>query len=672
MKTLMAMCLDPQPLQFPNPPNHPPAFHAPPVDFAPPPRDCQTTPHRSSALPLIHTYADIDQLRPLTPAEGKLLEHCKSGNRCVLGDGKLPATKTPDREVRADLLRYLILGGCKDFRANGWGVTLSGAYISGALDLSFETTHKATGIQNCRFSEPFTAIQAKFKMLNLSGSSLPSINAQGAKLTGGAFLRGVTATGQISLSGAQIGGQLDCNGATFSHTQGNALNAEGAKITGTVFLDSVTAMGEVSLSGAQIGGQLACTGATFSHTQGDALNAEGAKITQGVFVRDVTATGEVSLSGAQIIGQLDCTGATFSATKGRALNTHSAKITGNIFLRGVTATGEVSLSGAQIGGQLDCNGATFFAKSGGALTLQSTDIREVFFWRNVTCREGILNFTAAHVGDLVDDMASWPEAGRLILDGFTYDRISGAATDAATRLAWLAKGSTWKGAFFPQPYTQLAKALRDMGHDSDARRVLAKREKLLHQFRRKLWRERSRRDPPNYVVALGTDIRCAANWIWERGFLNLVVGYGFHPLRSPLWLLALWVYATSLSHHAWEAGDFAPNSDVIQNSHEWVALAKSDAPNPAKAWSEPPTPQQAETRRAYVPGQDWATFNRYAYAADMVIPIINLGQTDAWAPSTERGPWGWRLWAASFVLTLAGWIVTALGAAAITGIIRRD
>ena len=37
-----------------------------------------------------------------------------------------------------------------------------------------------------------------------------------------------------------------------------------------------------------------------------------------------------------------------------------------------------------------------------------------------------------------------------------------------------------------------------------------------------------------------------------------------------------------------------------------------------------------------------------------------------------RKPWGWHLWWLKGVLSVMGWIVTALGAAAITGIIRRD
>ncbi|KIC30844.1 hypothetical protein RA25_18160 [Leisingera sp. ANG-S5] len=113
------------------------------------------------------------------------------------------------------------------------------------------------------------------------------------------------------------------------------------------------------------------------------------------------------------------------------------------------------------------------------------------------------------------------------------------------------------------------------------------------------------------------------------------------------------------AHLAWEEGSFAPNSGPILTSPEWKALARTD-PNPAQAWGQS------------VPGKDWESFDKYAYAADLVIPILDLGQTDAWAPSTERGWWGKQLWWLRWVFTTLGWIVTALGAAALTGIIRRE
>ncbi|MGC1428912.1 MAG: hypothetical protein WA822_10010, partial [Albidovulum sp.] len=144
--------------------------------------------------------------------------------------------------------------------------------------------------------------------------------------------------------------------------------------------------------------------------------------------------------------------------------------------------------------------------------------------------------------------------------------------------------------------------------------------------------------------------------------LNLIVGYGYRPLRSVGALFILWVVASLLAYAAWDEGSFAPNSDVILSSDEWTVLANdSSVYNPAKSWSD-----------KHAAGQDWETFSPWAYGFDIVVPILNVGQTDAWAPSTNRRGWGWRLWWARWFLSSFGWIISALGAAAITGLIRRD
>ena len=51
--------------------------------------------------------------------------------------------------------------------------------------------------------------------------------------------------------------------------------------------------------------------------------------------------------------------------------------------------------------------------------------------------------------------------------------------------------------------------------------------------------------------------------------------------------------------------------------------------------------------------------------------MLTFGQTDAWDTSMDRSPWGKLRWWRGWVLISFGWIVTALGAAAITGIIQR-
>jgi hypothetical protein len=320
-----------------------------------------------------------------------------------------------------------------------------------------------------------------------------------------------------------------------------------------------------------------------------------------------------------------------------------------------------------------------------------------------------------------------------VLTGFTYDILHGT-TDVGERLTWLSTGSIWNGSFHPQPYEQLSRILRRSGHNTEARAILVAKEKAQRHATRKHWRgERKLRRqfrwfsqglltdaeqklsqiseetpstaefarvltrrfnlfhgnsekeaPQKYAHAKTTDLarsyaqldfrneqflrafrlrfRIGLHWCWDK-LLSLTVGYGYKPQRSAYVLGALILIGGTLSQLAWDAGDFAPNSDVILDSNDWqpLATAREAYPNPAQIWSN-------QNER----GQDYATFNAVYYAIDIVVPIISIGQEAAWAPSTNRGAWGWWLWLANPILTLMGWIVTAIGAAAVTGVIRKD
>lgn len=170
----------------------------------------------------------------------------------VLGD--LPTPGDPTREVRAEVLRYLILGGCEDHPGADWGLQLEGARITGTLDLSFATARGITSLVYCRFDQPIAALQTQFQLLNLNGSTLPGLFAQGAKVAGSVTLDSATATATVDVNSAEIGGQLDCENAKLSAQTGEALTAHSSRITGGVFLRRVTATATVNLSSAEIGG----------------------------------------------------------------------------------------------------------------------------------------------------------------------------------------------------------------------------------------------------------------------------------------------------------------------------------------------------------------------------------------------------------------------------------
>jgi hypothetical protein len=351
------------------------------------------------------------------------------------------------------------------------------------------------------------------------------------------------------------------------------------------------------------------------------------------------------------------------------LNLDKALVQGDVSLDGTVFSERVCLSGARIKGQLDCEDATFSssripigqksAEQSFAFDGQDMRVDQGFFWRDVTVLDGVVDLSLAKVGALADDYESWPAKGSLRLNGFTYEGLARSPKDTTGRLEWLEAGSRVDGEFFPQPYTQLATVMRDIGHEADARTVLQKREKLLKIESRK--RIQMDTDPAskNYVIALAGDFGCAFHFIFADKLLQGLIGYGHKPFRSLIALAILITVTTFPAHWAYKEGDFAPNSAVILTSAGWQSALSS--PNPATVWSS-----KGEA------GQDWETFNPFIYAADVVVPIIRFGQTDAWAPSTNREPWGRRLWWAESIISLMGWIITALGAAAITGLIRRE
>lgn len=571
------------------------------------------------------TLAEI--LAAPSAAEALLLSHAAAGTACQFGSARPDPNATDAPRIRAALLAHLINGGSEAAPVAPQGLRLIGAVIEGGLQLSFLEARGETDLRLCHFDAPITARRAKLVQVILSGSVIPALSCEGATIDGSAFLVGVTCPGRISFANAAIGGQLALNGAEVG-----SLTAQGARIAASVYLRATAqapfrAKGEVSLSNATIDGQLALDGADLENSGGIALNLQGARIDGDVFLRDqpphrFRARGEMRLAAAEITGQLDCTGASFAAAEGR-----------------------------------------------NAFAAQRMQVGAEFFWQKVDLATGDLHMPSVHVGDLVDDLASWPGQGRSYIDGFTYDRITrGAPVDAASRLKWLAAVSQKDGRFLPQPYAQCAGTLARMGHEAEAREIMEA------QARRKgIQRRQNRLTHGDGAAKSGAGLARAKaenlfDWLWDRSAQG-IVGYGYAPFRALAWIIALVLLAGFLALQAWNEGSMAPNNDLIAASDGWQDLLLADCipkpnpgciANPAEVWNG-----------AEGAGIDWESFHALPYGVDVVLPVVELGQTAAWSPSKDRGPWGFTLWWARWPLILAGWLITALAAAAATGIIQR-
>lgn len=311
------------------------------------------------------TFSDFEDL---SDVELAVVEHCVAGTVARLGAG-VPETDGSKVRVRADLVRYLALGGCDAKPVHEKGVQIEGAWISGVIDLELCRDVRQLYLVECRI-EAIDAMDAEIDWVMLSGSRCGPLNFQGAKVRGDMFLRGgFTAKGEVCLSGAEIGGQLDCEDGTFEVKSGDALLAETVSIGGDVFLrDGFSAIGAVNFSGARISGEIFATGGRFeAKGAGHALIAHGARIGGSVALDrnekgQFHATGPVRMSRAEIGGQLTCRGGRFENPDGVALNLQGSTIGAGVLMRdGFEADGMVVLRHGTVRGNLDCTGGDFTA-----------------------------------------------------------------------------------------------------------------------------------------------------------------------------------------------------------------------------------------------------------------------------------------------------------------------
>lgn len=518
---------------------------------------------------------DLSDFEPFSEAESKLIKEAALPSRTVVADGTLPTKCNDAVQIRADLVRYLLL----THPLHDKGVRLRGAWIVGALDLQGCDCARDISLTACHLNEPLNLINASLRGLHVSSSRLNGVSADNASFSGSVYFRsGTHINGEVSLSGTQINGDLQiCDAVIESRTQ-DAVFAPSLRVQGSMFLGN------------------------YPYADGDT---------------SLVTTGQIFLS--------------------------SARVEHDFFLSNTAITlNDTALAGAVFG-------ATEEHGSDIAISLARARIGGILFLQTNQISRGIFNLAGAHVGRLKDEPVGPGASYPVRLDGFTYSDFSRhAETGVRSRLDWLARRPK-DTPFTAQPYEQLAYVLGRMGHRNDARTVLMHKERLLKAENRRLSAERG-----------GFVGWRALSWANDV-FLRLSIGYGFRPARAVVIAVILVLGLGWFFEKTWDAGDMAPNAAPILVSKGWIAATQDHPDNPAAVWSA-----QGEA------GQDWETFNAFAYAADLIVPIVQLGQEAAWAPSTSRSDWGRAGWWIRWFAMAIGWIVTALAAAAITGVIRKE
>lgn len=487
----------------------------------------------------------------LLPKEKTLLQCCREGTVARITESQ-PEAETASNSIRASFLRFLALGGDESAPVHENGVFISGAWITGGLDLSHAKLDRQLVLHDCSIEYVYLA-QTDLVLLSMAGSRVRA---------------------------GMVGDRLRCSG--------------------------------------------------------------------GIFLRDgFHCVGEVRLLGARIAGDLDCSNATFENPGDDALSVDGSEIGGYFFLhKGTEVLGGLRIYGVLVGRDLDMGNSTFLGEEC-SISLDNTTVKGRFIFRGIKKVAGLLICSGLEVDSLYDDQASWASAkGKVLLDGFTYRRFgSGSSTDAATRIAWLENqpDTHLKGDFRPQPWEQLSLVLKQVGHFEASRSVsVAKHAKM--------------REAKRYVGGSK-----AWDWIYGKS-----VGYGYRPWRLARAILTVWILCAAIY---WPAA----NPSLFGFETHLLAPARSE-PNLncllSQEAKDRPTacrPKRPRYEELFLP----------AYSAEVLIPVVSLGQKGDWKPvvSTPDGQilwWGWALRLVYWFEIVFGWFAGLLLVAAVGNLVKKD
>ena len=371
-----------------------------------------------------------------------------------------------DREVRADVIATLLLGVQEAERGRASALRLTGAHITGALDLGSADVTATTCLHRCEFDEIVT-LTGTVRRVEFRSCRLPGIDAHGARIDGPLSLHGSRIEGALTLAGASVNGELDLSRTRLTGHDGVAVSASRLVVAGNFLAQDLEAEGRVVLAGAVIAGTLDFSSASVRDRAGQAVAAERIAVGDHLNFTDFNAHGQVMLRGGRIDGQVLFGGARLVNPGRYVLHASALTVGDSMFLwRGFTADGEIVLRRAHVKGSV-------LVESAGAIIMDASTLTAYSLSVKVDDPDtAVVNLRLANIQRLSGSPEYWPS--RVRLDGLVYETLD-PHPPAAQRLAWLRRD---KDGYVPQPYEQLAAAYRRLGHDIDARRVLLAKQRL--------------------------------------------------------------------------------------------------------------------------------------------------------------------------------------------------
>ncbi len=508
-------------------------------------------------------------------------------------------------------------------------------HITGALELKHVSVGMPLVFENCKFDEPVAIWDSEVKGLEFRSCTLPAFEGRALRVAGDLALTD-TRAGLIDLFGAQVGGQLWLTGSHVENPKPDAwaVDAPSIHVAGGFYAWHLTAVGGVNLWGAEIGASLELHGSTLSNADRVALRAPALAARLDVNITSCRIEGGIDLFGARVGGQLWLNDSLVEdGENGYGISAPQIEVAGGWYARGLTVRGGLNLWGAVIRAGLELDDATLVAKDRSALRAPKLTVAgDVTLGDRATVIGAVDLGSASVEGSLLlkyrvdeDHKLSMSDCHvkALHLEIEPAEHVSvnlrGAVVTSLvdTRESWprilmldRMKYETLR------PLLPARERLTWLSHnqDSDSPQPY---EQLAQQYRAvghdhdartvllAKYRNRTRRLPLPLKL-------------W--GYLqDITVGYGYRPVRALAWLAGL-MMAVSVSSTVWQ-------------------------PRPTTG-SAP-------------------AFNPVAYALDVVLPILDLGQEKAYS-AVDFG----RI--VVWIAILAGWLLASTVIASVTRSVSRS
>ncbi|WP_411080381.1 membrane-associated oxidoreductase [Streptomyces sp. cmx-18-6] len=372
----------------------------------------------------------------LTPAERRVRDAFPSGDPVDFRTGSASADDPegggdwgPERTVRAEVLRALLLGGVRT-EGEVPALRVMGARITGTLQARYAVAECAVILSGCHFEEAPDLYGAQLRQLNLSGSVLPGLRAATIRVDG-----------VVTLSGCRI--------------------------PGTVWLSAARIARAVVLVGARIG--VNADGSTAG-TDEPALRLNHSVVEDDLRWNGLVAHGEVKLDGAAVTGQIQLNDAELTHPGETALQAENVTVGSDLHAMRIRVRGRVNLRGCRIPGQLNFAYARFSHPGAVALRASSMTVGELWL-RGAAPIEGMVNLRRSQIDLIHAEPSVWPPVVQL--EGLAYTSLL-PHLPAARRLPLLEREEE---GYAPFAYEQLTAAYRRIGDDDAARTVLLAKER---------------------------------------------------------------------------------------------------------------------------------------------------------------------------------------------------